>query len=61
LLLGCSALLASEIVTKWKSNLRALQKRKASEILALVEKGDSESLKKAASELQVIAQNRWER
>ena len=65
LLLGCSALLASEIVAKWKSNLRRIQKQKAAEILELIKKarnGDLEALSEAQSNLQAILKTEtWER
>jgi hypothetical protein len=63
-LLGCSALLASEIVAKWKSNLRRIQKQKATEILELIRKaknGDPEAFAEAESKLMAILRTEiWE-
>lgn len=64
-LLGCGAMVASEIVAKWKSNLRMAQMQKAAEILALLEKaktGDFLALAGAESKLRVIVErSSWER
>ncbi len=57
LLLGCTAVLACEIVTKWKSNLRKIQTRKAKDILELAEKaqkGDAKALEQAKAKLEAI-------
>lgn len=63
-LLGYSAVLASEIVAKWKRNLRSTQQRKAAEILQLIVKakrGDAEALLEAESKLEAICQRAsWE-
>jgi hypothetical protein len=50
LLLGCCAVLASELIAKWKRNLRKIQVRKAKAILELVEKaqkGDAQAFEEA--------------
>jgi hypothetical protein len=64
LLLGCGAILASELIAKWKRNLRKIQIRKAKAILELVEKaqkGDSQALEEVKSKLEEICRvESWE-
>jgi Xaa-Pro aminopeptidase len=64
LLLGCSAVMVSEIVAKWKSNLRRIQKQKAADILELIRKaknGDLEAFAQAESKLMAILRTEtWE-
>ena len=43
-LLGCSAMIASETVTKWKNNLRRIQVQEAAEILELIKKVEETAL-----------------
>jgi hypothetical protein len=61
LLLGCGAILASELITKWKNNLRKIQVRKAKIILELVERaqrGDPQALEDAKAELKKSVMSR---
>jgi hypothetical protein len=64
-LLDCSAMIASETVAKWKSNLRIAQMQKAAETLELIKKarnGDYGALAEAESKLQAILKTEtWER
>lgn len=64
LLLGCGAVLAADLVTKWKRNLRKIQIRKAKAILELIEraqKGDAKALEDAKVELEEICRvESWE-
>jgi hypothetical protein len=65
LLLGCTAVLACEIVTKWKRNLRQTQIQKAKTILELIEraqKGDMQALEEARAKLEEICRvESWEK
>jgi hypothetical protein len=65
LLLGCSSMIASETVAKWKSNMRRIQVRKAAELLELIRRaknGDPAALDEVEAKLVAIcASASWER